>query len=304
MQPDPATPRRCALFVAHPSHELRVHAWLERARPRVHVLTTGAGRGDVPRLPATAALLDGLGIARGSIFGRLSDRALYDAMLRVDTVFVVALARELADDLIRHEITMIVGDAAEGYSTAHDVARYLIDAAVALAAARGRRIANYEFAVSVPPEPFDPADGTSIWIQLDDAAAARKLLAARSHHPKLAADIEAALTGAPFPAIRRFSEPDLATEALMALVPAAIERLRADPARRGEIDAILKGSDLDEFRVERLRPATTGRNQGEGPRFYETYGEQLVAAGLYQQVIGYRAHIAPIRRALAALGAA
>ena len=36
--------RKAALIVAHPGHELRVHHWMELARPLVLVLTDGSGR--------------------------------------------------------------------------------------------------------------------------------------------------------------------------------------------------------------------------------------------------------------------
>ena len=35
--------QRAVLVVAHPGHELRVHGWLELARPTVCILTDGSG---------------------------------------------------------------------------------------------------------------------------------------------------------------------------------------------------------------------------------------------------------------------
>src|SRR6267142_6198654 len=45
--------RRAALVVAHPSHELRVHGWLQMCHPWVLVLTDGSGRTGEPRLLST-----------------------------------------------------------------------------------------------------------------------------------------------------------------------------------------------------------------------------------------------------------
>jgi hypothetical protein len=46
-----------ALIIAHPGHEIRVHGWLERAKPVVYVLTDGSGRSGQSRLASTARLL-------------------------------------------------------------------------------------------------------------------------------------------------------------------------------------------------------------------------------------------------------
>jgi hypothetical protein len=87
---------RAALVVAHPGHELRVHGWLEQARPLVFVLTDGSGGSGVPRLGSTARLIDRAGAERGSIFGRVPDRDLYAAILDHDHALFAGLASELA----------------------------------------------------------------------------------------------------------------------------------------------------------------------------------------------------------------
>src|SRR5205085_11261535 len=87
--------RRAALVVAHPGHELRLHHWLERARPTVCVLTDGSGRSGPSRLGFTADLLGRLGAEAGPIFGRFSDLDAYDALLAGRTEPFVALALEI-----------------------------------------------------------------------------------------------------------------------------------------------------------------------------------------------------------------
>jgi hypothetical protein len=61
-----------ALVIAHPGHEARLRGWVERARPRVFVVTDGSGRGGVSRIGETAralketgALSDYLKLMRG-----------------------------------------------------------------------------------------------------------------------------------------------------------------------------------------------------------------------------------------------
>src|SRR5258706_14950239 len=91
-----SSPRRAALVVAHPGHELRVHRWLERTRPVVFVLTDGSGNHGVSRLDSTTALLGQAGATAGPIYCRLSDREQYRAMLGVDLGLLSALADEPA----------------------------------------------------------------------------------------------------------------------------------------------------------------------------------------------------------------
>src|SRR5439155_2029574 len=73
--------RRAALVVAHPGHELRVHGWLERARPLTFVLTDGSASTGRPRLDSTTVVLTRVGARPGSIYGRFSDAAFYQALL-------------------------------------------------------------------------------------------------------------------------------------------------------------------------------------------------------------------------------
>src|SRR5215470_12779269 len=89
-------PGRAALVLAHPGHELRVHGWLEAARPLVFVLTDGSGHSDRGRLASTTRVLEQAGAERGPLYGRLTDRALYGALLAGDHALFDGLADELA----------------------------------------------------------------------------------------------------------------------------------------------------------------------------------------------------------------
>lgn len=137
------------------------------------MITDGSGHGPRSRVASSLALLDQAGATAGGIFGRLTDRALYDAVRERDVDLFAALALELAGALIDGEIATVVGDAVEGYNPAHDLCRLLIDSAVSVVRARGLTIANYDFAV-VGPWNSD----ASLRVTLDDAELARKLRAA------------------------------------------------------------------------------------------------------------------------------
>jgi len=168
--------RRAALVIAHPGHELRVHGWLEIAKPVVFVLTDGSGRSERSRLESTSRVLGATGAGAGGIYGRFTDVDLYGAILRGDARQLADLVRELADDLLRHRIDYVVGDALEGFSPSHDLCRFLVNAAVRLIGGTPHPIGNFD--VILDGSPLQGADALrdhGILIDLDDGALARKL---------------------------------------------------------------------------------------------------------------------------------
>ncbi len=188
------------LVIAHPGHELRVHGWLEQARPRVLVLTDGSGRSDTIRLPATARVVERAGAVPGDVFGRFRDRELYAAILDGDLALFRTLARAIAESL--DDADYVVADAAEGYNPAHDVCRVLVDAAVArVRRRRGRPLASFGFPLVGPPVATAPRT-RDLDVRLDDDAFGRKLAAARDY-VALEGEVRDALAGAGPDAFRR-----------------------------------------------------------------------------------------------------
>ena len=181
------------LVVAHPGHELRVYGWMTSVRPVVHVLTDGSGRDGAPRIQSTTTLLDSVGGTRGSIYGRMSDREIYRAILAGDHARFIELAEELAAEFLRADLAIVAGDAVEGFNPSHDVCRYVINAAVRIAAAAGRTIKCYAFALDGAPDLCPPdLRGPSLQVQLDDALLERKLRAAHDY-AELRSEVESAL---------------------------------------------------------------------------------------------------------------
>lgn len=273
---------RAALVVAHPGHELCVHGWMGRARPVVFVLTDGSGRRGVPRLETTLRNLSDAGATAGRIFGRHSDREIYQALLSSDFGLFTSLASELAAELARRRFAYVVGDAFEGYNPTHDVCRAVVNCAVEIVNRRAsaRPVENFDFPI-IDLSDDDGARG-HIRLRLDEAAFARKVAAMRAC-PELADEVGAGLDGATLRVLEMFG--DLS------------EEVRELIKRRGG-----EGS----FRVEILRPAAATRAHerfAERPPFYERYGEKLVAAGRYRHVIRYREHFAPVAEALRAFAA-
>lgn len=290
---------RAALVVAHPSHELRIHGWLEQTRPYVCVLTNGAGRSGEPRLSRTSEVLARAGATRGAIYGRLTDLEVYAAILNGDSEIFARLVEELSDAFVAERIEYVAGDAAEGYSMAHDICRTMIGAAVELAQQKhGHHVANFDFPVVGRPE--EDQSEAAITMHLDDDAFARKLNTARAYSPELAQDVEAALGDSLFQGILTFSEPKLAGEVDVEVSRAVLEALESHPTLKAQVSDIIDGVPLDAFRVECLRPVAndSGDWTTNEPLFYEIYGEKLVAAGRYEKVIRYREHMLPLAQAM------
>lgn len=247
---------RAALIIAHPGHELRVHGWLERAKPLAFVLTDGSGGAAEGRIGSTAKLFDRAGARRGSVFGRFTDRQLYQHVMDGRHESFTALADEIAHEFAAAEIEYVVGDAVEGYNPSHDICRMVIGAALAkLRLATGRAPLNYDFLLTGRPDDCpEILRSGAIHIVLDDAALQRKLAAARVY-TEIAHEFEVALAQA----------------------------------------------GLEAFRHEILRPAGDFSGfDGFGARrpYYETHGENMVAAGRYRDVLRWEKHMKPLAEAL------
>jgi hypothetical protein len=190
----PWADRRAAMIIAHPGHELRVHHWVERARPATLVLTDGSGRTAKSRLDSTTKILTDAGAKPGPVYGRFTDAAIYNAMLAGQRDVFLALLEEVATWLVAERIDYVAGDALEGYNTSHEVCRYLVGAACELAHRRsGRPILNFDFLLTGRPDECPTAlQSQAICLRLDAAAIARKLAAAENY-PELKHEVEFAL---------------------------------------------------------------------------------------------------------------
>lgn len=195
------------LIVAHPGHELRIVGWMHRARPTVCVMTDGSGSGGEARIESTTRVLAEIGARAGPVYGRMSDREVYAAILEHRYEVFLRLADELAEALAEQAADCVVGDAVEGYNPSHDVCRLVINAAVRIAGrARGVSIPSYDFVlVGAPGECPEHLRAGAFLLSLDDRALQRKLQAAQGY-PELAAEVESA--------IARFGTAPFRTECL------------------------------------------------------------------------------------------
>ena len=175
------------LVFAHPGHELRAHHLLERTRPGVVVLTDGSGAAGESRLDDSRALLGQAGARPAEMFGPLTDREAYAALMAADPTPFLTCVNALADTLLTDGVRAVLVDAAEGYNPVHDVCHWIGRAATIRARQFGARIELFELdLVSHPDLP-----GEGLRLLLDDQAFARKL-EATSRYASLKAEAEAA----------------------------------------------------------------------------------------------------------------
>ncbi len=239
--------KRAALVVAHPGHELKVHGWLEAVRPIVFVLTDGSGRSNQSRLGSTTVVLDRVKARTGSIYGYLTDRAAYAAILNHDFDRFITLAGKLSRAFVREQIDSVTGDAIEGYNPMHDVCRLIIDAA--LAAARqvdGRDIPKLAFSlVEQPHVALESAQTNELRLELDDAALGRKITAAQGY-PELAGEVSEALANAGIDAFRveRMRVVDAGADArFLAEKPPFYEQYGERQVAAGHYERVLRFSE-------------------------------------------------------------
>jgi len=141
--------KKPALLAAHPGHELKVFGWIAAYKPRIYVITDGSGHGGVSRLPSTMQLLAPLGIEVDEIFGLISDRELYQAILDMRISWFLGILDRIADSFIANRVDLVLGDALEGFNPAHDICRMLADAAATIVNRKaGRTISNYRYCLT------------------------------------------------------------------------------------------------------------------------------------------------------------
>jgi hypothetical protein len=195
--------KRAALIIAHPGHELRVHHWLEQAKPLVYILTDGSGHTNSSRIRSTTRLIEKAGATPARVYGRLTDKQLYAAILSRDHQLFRRLVDEIAESLEYEGIEYVAGDAVEGFNPGHDVCRLLSNSALLrLNSASNRRLRNLEFPLEGRPYDCPSADlAEAIVLKLDEEAFHRKVEATLGY-AELAVDIDRTLANSALEAFR------------------------------------------------------------------------------------------------------
>ncbi|MGD9982111.1 MAG: hypothetical protein AB7H66_01025 [Hyphomonadaceae bacterium] len=137
------------LILAHPGHELLLHHWMERTRPRVYLLTDGSGGAKSSRVHFSAACVERAGATAGGVFGEASDKSWYRALADRDAAPFADVAERIVRDLATRA-SLVVCDPVEGFNPMHDMA-----AAVAayVCARTGSQLATYPLVHRAGDEP-------------------------------------------------------------------------------------------------------------------------------------------------------
>lgn len=171
--------------MAHPGHELRLHRWITLNQPHCVVLTDGSGSSGPPRTDRSREILGELGCTISGLFGRYSDKEIYDRIRAKDISFFDDLVSEISADLQQTQATMLVSDMAEGFNSTHDLVRCLASVAA------GPDVEHWEFALESDPWQAPTAEAEMAKLELDDAEFEAKLQAARAY-PELAFELQRA----------------------------------------------------------------------------------------------------------------
>ena len=166
------------LILAHPGHELRIHHWLEIAKPRVYLLTDGSGGKETSRTRYSRDLVDAAGATRGAVFGDIPDGAWYEALLAGNHDFLVGVFSRMRDDLATAKNVQIVSDAVDGYNPIHDLA-YAFGQALCRGLGKTAKVGKQLCSAAVP----NVAGRVEVAIQLSQAARARKMVAVETYSP-------------------------------------------------------------------------------------------------------------------------
>jgi hypothetical protein len=166
------------LIIAHPGHELRLFAWMERERPLVFILSDGSGGAQSSRLDYAVAAIRAAGATLIEGSGQRSDREWYAAILASDVSAFTQAADAITAAALTMHAPLIVSDAADGYNPLHDLCQALAGAVVARLA---RHSEAPKFLVSLATA---SAMGTrSIAWTLEDEAVRRKRRAISANTP-------------------------------------------------------------------------------------------------------------------------
>lgn len=163
------------LILAHPGHELRIHHWLELAKPRVYLLTDGSGGRQAARTSYSRDVVEAAGATPGVVFGDVPDAVWYRALLAGDNRFFVDMLTSIDKDLPSATDIQIVSDAVDGYNPMHDLAHAF---GSALNRLQGRT-RNHLCSAAVP----SVAGTVEMEITLDEAARDRKVAAVKAYTP-------------------------------------------------------------------------------------------------------------------------
>lgn len=193
-----------ALAIAHPGHELRLHGFLEQAKPFVFILTDNSEAKGQDLMWESIKVIDRatkqgitnitpeklkdpfmrkvlkISLKDGEDKNHVKDSMIEYEVVNRHTDFLNYYVDFMADNLIRFKINYLVCDASEDYHLTHEVVRMLCDLAILRVKQRtGDDIILYDYAVTKPYDSI--VHEHCIRVELNDDAVERKLHAVCSY---------------------------------------------------------------------------------------------------------------------------
>lgn len=285
-----------ALCIAHPGHELRLHGFLEQARPCVFIFTDGSHRTGQDMMFDSIRAIDkatkqGLKLSMAFLKSaeskkvfkisrhdlpegeqHLKDPQIYNEVLNQFTDISTYFIHMMAKNFMLYKIDYVIGDASEGTNVCHEVMRILTDVAIALVKKTcGKEIICYDFALDRPFN--EKVNDKCIHVELDDAAMYRKI-AAIMKYPLGIHDLK----------------PNISLDYTMLL---ELQKMKDGDVA---VKKLLKDANIDFLKNEYLRPYSP--SEVTGKPLYELEGEKAVEAGKYYDVITYKKHLKPLKEKL------
>ena len=145
----PVESPQTALVVAHPGHELRLAAWIAKARPWLFIIAKGARSGrSQARIEASRAMSQTLGARPGDPFGADFDADIYERILCGDGGYFHRLTDQLREVFAGGRFRRVVTDGWQNYNPVHDLTHLMARVAAAEASSLiGRPIEVLDYPV-------------------------------------------------------------------------------------------------------------------------------------------------------------
>lgn len=190
-----------ALSVAHAGHELRLHGFLEQAKPYMFILTDGSSNVAPPRMGYSQLYISNLFPEQKDSFMTFSlnnrnkeekyitESQLIQEVLAGRTEFCEMYAGEMAHVMIEKKVDYVVCDASEDADVIHEVGAILTELAIRVVEKMSRKkIMRYEYAVTKPYN--HDLNEDCIHIVLDEPMAQRKIEELSKYHISVLPEIK------------------------------------------------------------------------------------------------------------------
>lgn len=277
-----------ALSIAHAGHELRLHGFIEKAKPYIFILSQGQPEGvRDSRMPYSERYILDV-INKRHSFERLTfkgktdnniyikDAQIYSELILGTTDFFRAYISMMVIAMKEQKIDYIVTDASEGKNIIHEMCSIMTNIAVKyILQTTGKKIEQFQY--SVINSFKHGANEDSIQVKLDKEATDQKLSYYLTYHPSILEELK----------------PDITID--MAVV-GELRKTREGLIELKDIIYKINPNFFENEYIIQYSPIAPTEIL-----WYEAEGKKLVAEGMCSEVITYEKHIQPMEKKLETL---